>query len=128
MLNAERVRIDKVFDLVAQRTSIETQNVVRFFPDVSMANSHQGLGNIAKEANLNVRKLRPGEYLIFMNKKQTALKMLTAGNIIAYLKMPGSTKIDPRTIALIPKFFNGTEINYSGALKKVLVRHLASTH
>lgn len=95
--------------------------VVRYFPDTDLRNGHDGLTNLAQKNGIKIKDLPWGEFLIFMNTSQTMLKMFSQGGVICHLKMPGRTKIDPRTIALIPRFFNGTYIQYSKALEKVIM-------
>ncbi len=46
--------------------------------------------------------------------------MYTRGGIIAHLKMPAGQRINPKTIAEIPRFFNGSKINYDAALREVM--------
>lgn len=96
------------------------QRVVRFFPETDLRNGHEGLGQIAKKQNVKVSTLGKGEYVLFTNKRLTGCKLFAPGNIVAYLKMPDNTRIDPRTIALIPRFFDGSKINYDAALTEVL--------
>lgn len=94
--------------------------IVRYFPEVFMGNGHNGLSKIAIEHDIDISRLDAGEYVVFMNKAQTALKMFTMGRVIAHLKMPKGTRIDPRVIALLPRFFSGKSIDYNSAIKKVL--------
>lgn len=70
---------------------------------------------------LDVKSLEPGKCVVFINKKHNALKMFASGNeTVAYLRLPPGQSIEPRAIAMLPKFFNGRSIDYSKALKKVL--------
>ncbi len=101
-------------------SKIKEQRIIRFFPNTDLRCGHDGLAKIAKEQKVSVTKLEKGEYVLFVNKSLTAAKLFVPGNIIAYLRMPGNQKIDPRTIALIPKFFNGSKISYDDALSEVL--------
>lgn len=122
MLSAERVLFQKTLSNVAQGVPFK-QEIIRYFPETHMRYGHSGLTNIAKNHGVSVNKLQPGEYLMFVNKKQNALKMLTAGNVLCHLKMPGNERIDPRTITMLPKFFNGTEINYNAALSLAVKKY-----
>lgn len=111
----------KFQDIVDGKYSNYTHNrLVRYFPDTHLGNGHAGLAEIAKTHDINVSRLDFGEFVIFVNKKQTALKLYAPGNIVAYLKMPGSARINPKVIAMIPRFFNGVEIDYGRALKEVI--------
>lgn len=99
-----------------------SQRIIRYFPDTDLRSGHDGLAKIAREKKIDVRSLGAGEYLVFTNSAKNKVKVFTGGNVIAYLK--SKTKIDMRTIALIPKYFNGGEIRYDQALEKVLRKDL----
>lgn len=100
--------------------------IVRFFPDTNLQGGHIGLSKLAKENGVDVNKLKLGEYLIFVNRKKDKLKMFASASLIAYLKMPPGGRIDPRTIAILPRYFNGTSIQYDEALKEVLDREFGT--
>lgn len=123
MLNAQVARYHKRVDdaLAGPRTD---QKIIRYFANTFMGNGHNGLSAIAKKEGLDLSNLHKGEFVIFVNSKNTALKMFAPGNVVAHLKMPGNGRLDLRTIALIPKFFNGTEIKYDKALEMLLRKEL----
>ncbi len=119
-LNAERTRYRKRLESL---TSLNrTAKILRFFPETDMRNSHPGLTKLAKEHGVKVDNLGSGEFVLFVNSKLTHAKLFAPGNVIAHLRMPGNSRIDPRTISLIPKFFNGSQINYDKAIKEVLYK------
>lgn len=95
-------------------------HIVRVFLDTHMGYGHKGLAALAAKQKINVGALDRGEYVIFINRAQTALNLYTGGNCIAHLKMPGTAKIDMGVIRLIPSFFTGSQINYKGALKTLI--------
>ena len=100
--------------------------VIRYFPDTDLRAGHDMLLSIAKEHKLSLKDLEPGEFVIFVNRRKDALKMFAGStNLIAYLRLP-SGRLDMRTIQMIPQFFNGGEIKYDQALKKVIERSLGS--
>lgn len=103
-----------------QKPRAATQRIIRYFPDVHLGNSHRGLSEHALRSGVRISNLVIGEYVIFVNKRQTALKMYAFGNVIAYLKMPDGARLDPRIIALIPRFFSGKGIDYDGAIGEVI--------
>lgn len=117
MISAHRIAYNSKIE---KMPNIFQNRVVRYFPNTHLGNGHEGLAKIAQKNGIKVNDLPWGEFLIFMNSKHTMLKMYSQGGLVCHLKMPGGTKIDPRTIALIPKFFNGKEIHYSAALEKVI--------
>lgn len=96
------------------------QKIIRYFADIHLGNAHRGLTKIAIKEKVDVRNLGAGEYVVFVNSVQTAFKMFAPGNVIAHYKSPENTKIDPRTILMLPNYFNGTEIGYDKALRAVL--------
>jgi len=92
----------------------------RVFMDAHLGNGHAGLENLANKEKESLVKLSPGEFAIFINKKKTALKMVTAyGTTIAHFKMPKDHRLDLRAIKYLPTFFSGRELNYLGALREV---------
>ena len=123
MLNADKVAYKAGLE-VLRSTATFKPRVIRFFPETFMGNGHAGLAAIAKKHNVDVSNLKWGEYVIFMNTNQNALKLYSQGGLIAHLKMPGSAKIDLETISLIPRFFNGGHISYESALKEVIQKKL----
>lgn len=99
-------------------------HVVRFFPDSDLRGGHDNLGKKALKAGLNLKTLGQGEYVIFVNRVQNKLKMFAgSSDLLAYLKLPKG-RLDLRTIALIPSYFDGREIKYEAALRKVLEKSL----
>lgn len=102
----------------------KSNKLIRVFSDTHLGNSHSGLAMIAKLKNIDIAKLSLGEYVVFVNRKQNAVKMFAPGNIIAHMKLPDSMKIDMRIIALLPKYFNGGQIRYSDALKEHIKKEL----
>jgi len=118
--NPEVIRFNRRLDKVEETKKPTPNRIIRYFPNTHMGNAHHGLAEIAAQHKININKLNPGEFVIFVNNDQTALKMFGPGNIIAHLRMPGSEKINPRVISMIPKFFNGTQIEYDKALREVI--------
>jgi hypothetical protein len=109
------------FDLakfVASKT--KATRVVRFFPGADLRCMHDGLRSIAVENGVDPYELRPGEFLVFCNTARTMLKIYAPGNTIACTKSPDGRRLDLNVIKYIPRFFNGSEFNYDGALKEVL--------
>ncbi len=97
--------------------------LIRYFADTDLRQGHPKLAAIAKANKIDVNMLTH-EFLVFTNKARTGLKLYAPGNVIAYLKMPyldgKRQKINLNVIKDLPNFFNGTSLNYEGALKKKL--------
>lgn len=95
-------------------------SIIRIVFDADLRSGHKGLTSIAKSFKVDTNELAAGEYVIFVNRAMSALKMYAAGNVVAHLKMPPRQRIDPDVIRVIPEFFNGKAIDYDSALKTVL--------
>lgn len=91
-------------------------NIISHFPDTDMRNSHAGLTAIAKAARKDPAKLQKGDFLLFTNTRLTCGKLFASAEIIVHIR-PISGKIDPATIKHFPKYFNGSSLDYKGALK-----------
>lgn len=118
------VKISKNFNFSKHLETLAPQTrsnkIIRFFPDSDLRCSHEGLKVIAMEHKIDPWNLKPGEFLVFANRRMSALKIYAPGNIIAYVKSPDHRQIDLNIVRLIPRFFNGTEFNYSGAVAEML--------
>ena len=93
--------------------------VAHVFFEISMANGHTGLIEILKK-RAKIVKLNEGETAIFINKKWSALKLLTSEDILLHLRRPANKPILPESIKYLPACVQGSELNYSVALKKTL--------
>lgn len=102
-MNAEEIRFQKKLDSIPLVRKMENR-VIRFFPDTNLRNGHKGLTDLALSQGLKLDDLAWGEFVIFMNKRQTDLKMFSNGGLLAHLKMPNGARIDFRVISLIPRF------------------------
>lgn len=99
---------------------------IQIFLNCDLRCCHEGLAEVAKKNKIDVKKLNPGEFVIFINASKNRLKLYTANNVIAYLKLQENQKIDLRVIALIPQAFEATgKINYDENLKKVIEKELS---
>jgi len=99
-----------------------SRGLIRYFPETHMGLGHQGLTELAKTRGIDPGKLNSGEYVIFTNKKKTAVKIYAPGQVIAYKKYPKG--IDLRIIQEIPRSFAGGKLNFDAALKSALVKSL----
>lgn len=120
------------FEILAKKVnaaynSLNIKNrVIRYFPETNLQNGHDGLKKLAKKEGLDLTDLGPGQFVIFVNKRKNALKMFACGYLIAHLRLPDGERLNPETIQFIPKFFNGTRIDYSGALREVMKKQYPS--
>lgn len=89
--------------------------------NTNLQNGHDGLKLIAKkQLGVDINALGAGEMVAFLNRAGDKVKVYASGDVIAYMRAAKDRKIDPRTIALIPKYFSGTTINYDKAIRQVL--------
>lgn len=98
-------------------------HIVSFFPDTDLRCGHAGLTNLALSAKRNPSALKPGQFLVFVNRQQTAIKILATSDMLAHYKSP-SGRVNLTAVTLLPKYFNGGSFNYSAALKATILRTL----
>jgi len=100
---------------------MNTNTVMHVYPNVCMSNGHDGLAIVAKKENkVNVRKLRVGEFALFINRGFTACKLVAANNIVLHYKHPKGHRLEYAALTLIPHFYNGQNIEYTKALDMVI--------
>ena len=98
--------------------------LLSYFPETDLRYGHDGLAAVAKKAGKPVSKLKIGQFLLFVNRKQSAVKIITADNIMIHLKSKDNAPLNFRAINMLPKYFNGTRFNYAGALRESLEKAL----
>jgi len=97
--------------------------VLSYFQDTDLRYGHDGLAKLASLAKKPVYKLKLGEFLLFVNRRQSAVKILTCDGLLIHLR-PESKKLNFEAINLLPKYFNGTKFNYKGALRESIQKRL----
>jgi hypothetical protein len=100
-----------------------SNSIVNVFPNTDLRSGHDGLRKIAVKSKKNPGELQNGEFLLFINKAQSAFKMFAANNTIVHYKSPVGL-VDIRAIEYLPSCFNGGTLNYDVALAKVLEKTL----
>lgn len=96
--------------------------VVHYFPNTDMRCSHDGLSLIAKKAGFN--EIGQGDFLLFVNRAKTHLKVLTTNHIVAHYRSP-SGRVDLGAIQYLPLAFAGEGFDFNRALKAKLEKDLA---
>ncbi len=100
--------------------------ILQCFLNADLRCGHDGLASLAKKHDLNVTKLIPGQYVVFINSARNRLKVYAASNVIAYLKLATGGRIDLNTVREIPRVFNGSgKIDYEEALRIAVNKSLA---
>jgi hypothetical protein len=94
-------------------------HIVHYFKDADMRCAHHGLSVLAKKHKHSVETLKSGEFLLFVNARQTIAKVLGAGGVILHLKSENG-RIDFRTLRYLPQLFSGKHFTYNDALSKVI--------
>lgn len=103
--------------------------VLHWVPDVHMYNGHEGLAAIArKELRIKVDELKPGEFVLFMNKSFTAFKVYAANNMILHHKSPTGSRLNAKAVLQLPHFIKGQHINYDKALAHVITAEYGSRY
>lgn len=97
--------------------------IIRCVFNADMRCGHDGLTKVAKKLSVNTSSLDIGQYIIFVNTAKTIVKIYAAGNVIAHYKSPKG-QINLKTLAFIPKYFNGHSLNYYGALAEVIRKEI----
>lgn len=90
-------------------------SLVKYVPDTDLRMGWDGLSKKVPLGNL-----KRGEFVAFVNREQNKLKLATAGDMIAYLRLPRAQKIDPRVIQYLPVCFDGKKIDYDQAVERAL--------
>ncbi len=93
--------------------------IVRYFPETDLRGGHHMLSLAAAKEGIKIASVAVGEFLLFVNRKQTAFKMLTQGGVLVHFKTTGG-RLNPATFAIIPKYFDGKTIAYDRALLETL--------
>lgn len=89
--------------------------LIRYVPDVDLRLGYDGLNRKVSLANLGA-----GEFVAFVNRQRTKIKLATGNDVVLYHRMRSGHKIDPRVIALLPRYLSGNKINYDAAMRDVL--------
>lgn len=98
--------------------------LISVFPNSDLRSSHRGLTLAAVKAKRKPPELlENGEFHLFLNRRQTAFKMLAANSTVVHYKSPRGS-IDIRTIEYLPHCFNAGELDYDKALRIVLEKIL----
>lgn len=90
--------------------------LVRYVPDADLRLGYTGLNKLVPLTNLG-----KGEFVAFVNRAQTKVKLATQNDMIAYYRHSRG-RLDPRVIRHLPEYFNGSEIDYNAAVTKMIRR------
>ena len=111
------------FEKISKATQTNNKIVSNgYFANSDMRCGHDGLAKVAKKRKIDLSNLKSGELVVFVNTQQNKVKVFTTGYTFSYLRMPSNQKLNPGVISLIPKFFNGGKIDYTGALRQIIIK------
>jgi hypothetical protein len=104
---------------VLKESSVSKDRVLQVFLNSDMRCNEPGLTIIAKKNGIDATKLQIGQYLIFINRSQTMLKVFAFGRVIASYRSPHG-RLEPLMLVEIPKAFKGVGMNFDAPLKAAL--------
>ena len=95
--------------------------VAHFFLCVDMRQGHEGLWAQVKAKKV---KVKPGDYVIFLNARRNIVKMFCGGKEVLLSYKKDNRVIDPGVIPHLPMHCGGNEINMDAAIKEMLLEVL----
>lgn len=105
------------------KSELEKPRIQQVFLETDMRCNHVGLSLLAKRYGIDTAALPINNMLVFINRRQTHLKVYVHGNIIAHTKR---NRISLDAIKEIPKVFGYKGvIDYDAALGIALEKQLA---
>lgn len=81
--------------------------ILHIFEEVDMRKGHPGLAQLTAKQGISVSTLGRGEYVIFVNRDKSGVKVFTSGHTICYQKSEDGSPFSMNTIMSIPYLFNG---------------------
>lgn len=98
--------------------------IARVFINVSMANGHKGLAEIAKAHKIRIEKLEPGQFVLFINRARTKLKALASNDVLSYVNK--DERLTLEAIQYIPAAFGlKGRFSYDEALRMAIEESMA---
>lgn len=97
-----------------------TNKTAQFFANVDMRKGYDGLQKLAKKNDLDLSTLARGSFAVFVNRKMNKFKLATCNDVVAYQRLPQGKYLDPRIIAILPEYFNGSTIDYPAAQRAMI--------
>lgn len=99
--------------------------ILAIFHDVHMSLNHKGLAAIARERQINVNELRPGQFCVFINKAKNRFKVYAPNSVLAYYRSPENRGITTQALQYIPSAFGADGFQFKRSLEKTLTNMLA---
>lgn len=94
--------------------------VLRIFLGADFRCQHDGLIKIAADNGLNIKNLKPGKHVVFINAKRDRIKMFSPGGVLSYARLENG-RVNLEALQSIPKAFDGDlSFAYDKALTKII--------
>lgn len=93
--------------------------ILHVYKDVDFRMQHPGL-----KALMGNKNLKPGEHVIFLNRKMNRIKVMSKGDVLTY-KVSERGRLDMDMIRHIPETFGAGDFTMREALKKAILLKLA---
>ena len=125
---------ENMFSNFKQLVISESRNrLVGYFGNVDFRLQHDSLKKLVKgkriylgvNKQLLLEDLKIGEFVAFINRDKTAVKLFGANNLLVYQKAPYGQKIHPGAIFLIPRYFSGKTIDLNRANAEAILADYA---
>lgn len=94
-----------------------TTNILHVFHDVDLRCGHNGLTEYASKHRVSIKNLVKDEFVVFLNKAQDKVKILSCDDLLVYLLSDG--EISMQDIEAIPTYFAGNKFKFPKKLKLV---------
>lgn len=107
-----------------------SNRLLHVFYDVDMRGRHEALAQVAKKEKIDIKNIRPGDMVCFINTAKDRIMVLAGVNevdsfgVLGYYRSPHG-RIDEMAIQHIPSAFNGGKFEMKKAIEKALVKRLA---
>lgn len=96
--------------------------VMHFFGNVSMTNGHDGLAELAA-SKVDVDELKPGEFVAFINKSFSAMKLMSANGILVHWRKSSHKQLYETVVDTLPRFMQGEDIGYTREVSAAIARY-----
>jgi len=80
--------------------------IVHVFPNTDLRSGHDGLRKLALRNKRNPAQLDKGHFLFFINRAQTAFKLMGSNELLVYYRSVGKRMIDINAVKFIPSCFH----------------------
>lgn len=79
--------------------------VIQVFLNADLRYGMRGLSETCYKHGIKTLELKSGQYVVFVNRSRTMLKLITQNNVVAQLKRNNGEVIDLTIISRIPQAF-----------------------